>query len=771
MSNAGGSQVKPGVITGIVMERYERGVYTAEFDPQFDLWGMATGAISQAQKITSGVISQVQSGGAGLVTQAQNIATGALQQVQQTVNKGNNVYLGSTPARAAVVMPTISIPKFEMPKFEMPKFDLPKISLPAFSAPKITLSEIFGPSLSVAGAAMGAFTKTAAAVISPISPMKTIDLLSVAAPSPKPTDLWGTVQCGVFGCDGKEGVLSQIGRVATSSEGPLFKLGGTDFMKGLPSLSDVQKGTQDLATTFAFINPITAPAAIAITTANYVKNLFTPAPAVTKADVPVPSTFESRLAAVPKPEIPGAIVGCTANNVCDPNRNQYGEDHSLAECTIKRGDYVGYKKRYKYTETFPDDCLLSDEVKFYVPLGNYQQQEVHGIPVYTDKGRIEFYDPITGELIYDANEELLASGAMSVNKPLTSLVTQVWSNEAPVGVAGVDYNVERAKRFAITGFRDANSATLEKQVSNLNKIKGDYTDVSFSRLGAELYNGKVLPIDGRVLDPSLVTEETDYGKKNGYNFPVNNINKVYGDLGQPERGARVAPGMVAASNLKAASAFPGAVTNGIVPGECGFWDIGCKVGNWLSPAAPTAGFVTNTALVITEGILGGLPSLADAAYDTTTGGIEWLRGLDEGTLKRLGSRKAFDTLFEKTAGVTIDKNSYVKALGLEYTEGESFQTGAARVAVSFGQDVMYDPTAWVVPGVMQARFVLAAPEIGKSISDFATGAASTQSETSYMFSPSTEETVVVPAVLKTSDPLKVGTTFTSETLPPGAILV
>ena len=760
MSNAGGNKMKPGAISGVVLAQRTRGVYTAEFDPQFgveDIAAWGQGAVSTVQNVVQGVVST-----------GQNISSGVVSGVVQAASQMPvaNVYVNRTPSavQAGVrisnvpAVPKITVPTFAIPKFDLPKFDLPKIT---FSTPDFTkLFSVAGPATKVILPGMGNIGGAAMGFATNLFPTigVTAKVTSGATPAP-----------------------DFVGGLFTS---------GSDFLKGLPGLGAVRDASQlaKSAVTYAgLLNPFTAPISIASLTADYVtKNVLGGFGAngntgvITKPVTPVTSTFDSRMAAVPQPINPDSIPGCTLGGICNPKRNTYGEDHSLAECTIHQGQYTGFVKRYKYNETFPTECLAAGEKKFYVPLGNYKQQEVIGVPTYEDNGRITWTDADTGQIIYDANQELLASGAMSIDKPNTSLVYQVWSNEAPVGVAGKDYSRTNADRFNITGFRDTNSKELEKQVNNLNKTPpaaDSYLKVGFSRLGAEAYGGKVLPIDGRKLDKSWVDRSA----------ATENIVETYTDLGQAALGAKVAPGMVTGSNLKAAAGFPAATV------ECGFWDIGCKVGKFLAPVQTAkvtipgeitgaVGFAGNTALVFTEGVLGGLPSLADAAYDTTTGGIEKLRGLKKGTLTRLGSRAAFDKVFETslkgTTGLTLDKNAYVKALGLEYKEGESWLTGAERMTTEFGQDVLTDPTSFW-GGVGVARFILAAPAIGEDVGGFITGAQPEDVKYTYMLNngeftqvenPSTtESTVVIRATIPTDNPALVGKiAYTTEVLPVGA---
>jgi hypothetical protein len=184
------------------------------------------------------------------------------------------------------------------------------------------------------------------------------------------------------------------------------------------------------------------------------------------------------------------------------------------------------------------------------------------------------------------------------------LVYQAWSNEPSVGAAGKDYDTKQSNRFAITEFRDASSEDLESQVDVLNKTEGgDYALVNYSRLGAELYGGKVLPLDGRVLDPKFVTEETNYGKKLGLDFPVNNVQKLYGDLGQATFGKTIAPKIVSTINAKGAVSVGseksvtdplvtmGTITNGFVlkkATECVEGDIICGIGRGIDVINPNS---------------------------------------------------------------------------------------------------------------------------------------------------------------------------------------
>jgi hypothetical protein len=330
----------------------------------------------------------------------------------------------------------------------------------------------------------------------------------------------------------------------------------------------------------------------------------------------------------------------------------------------------------------------------------------------------------------------------------------------------------QANRFAITGFRDENSDRLEAQVDALNATEdGDYLMVDFSRLGAELYGGKVSPIDGRVLNPDLVTQETDYGKKIGLDFPVNNVEKLYGDLGEAALGKVVSQKIVDHSNEKGAISSlsekavkgmgvtnVGTVTNGFVTRnktECSKGDIFCDIGKKLDVINPNSicaenstnimcqGLrgVENTALQVTEGVIGAVPSLADIAYDTTTGAIEKLRGLDEGTLARLGARSKWDNMFEKTAadvvGVSLDKEYFTKSLGLDKVETGVNLPTAAKLSVGLFEDFLSHPVEWLTPGVIEAELILQAPSLGETIAGAVTGTPKASVKYSYLINPDT----------------------------------
>lgn len=765
MSNVGGNKARTGVVTGVIVAQAKVGNETAEFEPE-GFFEDAVGFVSGAQRVVTGAVSGVQQAASGAISNAISGGQNAVQQVVRTVQNapGANTYLGTTPVRPAVTVPSISIPKIEIPKLPtipIPTFSMPKVDIPTA---KIVIPDV-GKSLFDVGSAVGATIAGTAAGAASL--LKSFQVPAVQVP-----------QVDVF--KAATDVFTNVTAPVTFAS----KIGG-DLLKGLPDLSNVQKATQSLESAvklIGMVSPITAPLVIAGSITDYAKDLLTvkPAGSVTSGATlgsgdAIGSTFDSRMALnkAQQAQRTGVINGCTVDKVCDPDRETYGEDHSLAECTIRRGTDVGFIKRYANTDSYPDACLYPYEVKFYVPLGNYKQQEMHGIPDYHANGRIEFIDPVDGEIIFDANQELLASGAMSISKPETSLVYQVWSPEPAVGVAGKDYNLANANRFNITEFRDADSAELEKQVNNLNKqapAADSYLSVAFSRLGAEAYNGKVLPLDGRKLDPSF-TEVV----------PAElNIEEIYTDLGQQEMGAKVAPGMVTASNLKADAGVKGLVTGSVESEDCGFWDIGCKIGKIVSPtvktAAKSSGVAGQVTLLAAEGVIGGIPSLADLAYNVTTGALEKVRGLDEGTLVRADSRAAWDTMFGKatmsTLGVDVDEKAITNALGLKYTEGESFETGATRSAVGLAEDALYDPASWFVPGVMEASLLLSAPEIGKGIGAAVSGVPAKETKYQYMFNkagttPVTgvetgETTRVIERTVYTTNPVLIGRTIDSD---------
>jgi len=848
---------------------------------------VVTGAVSQATKIASGAVSQA----SRITTGASSVAAAAVRQAQTAVSKISMPKI-EIPR---IEIPKIEIPKIEIPKIpviEIPKIAVPSpvgvvsdigkavtgagistsvkigaVAAGALGAAGLTTHGISGaisgaissvvqkPTYPVTGAPLdskiesrpdykfdastGTYRKVEA--VSEIKPVQEVKTASEIVSSQN-KDIFTGLKCGIFGCDDQKGILSQIGETASGSAKLLENIRvvsnaavaktGSDFLKTLPDLGNVQKATQSLVTsvaTLGAINPITAPIAITAGLGGYIKNILSPQTENITSPTVEPEIKDTgilqRQAALPVPgEIP---AGGLPEGVYDPYRNQYGEDHSLAECTIKTGDYVGFVKRYKYTESYPNACLAADEVKFYTPLGNYKQQEIVGVPEVEADGRITIKDRLTGMVIEDVNQELITSGAFSVGKPKTSLVYQVWATTPATPVGGAtDYDHKQANRFNIEEFRDEYSDELESEVDKMNKTKGaDYTSVNFSRLGAELYGGKVLPIDGRVLNPSLFTQETDYGKKIGLDFPANNAQKVYGDIGQAKIGTDMAQKVVAAANAKGSlsaisekattdiSTSMGKITNGFVlkpETKCNDWDILCGIGKTLDTVNPNSicakdstnpmcqGFraVENTALQIVEGIPGAIPSIADIAYDTTTGAIEKVRGLEEGSLKRLGARQSWDNLFEKTTadtlGISIDKQYYTKALGLDkQTADEGVGTIVARAGVELFEDVLSHPVEYFTPGIIEAEMIMSAPAIGEGLAEAITGNAKEEVKYSYMIEngdivqyedvstipvgkpvtvgekAGSEGNTVIDVIIYTDDPTLAGKTVISESpIPP-----
>jgi hypothetical protein len=180
--------------------------------------------------------------------------------------------------------------------------------------------------------------------------------------------------------------------------------------------------------------------------------------------------------------------------------------------------------------------------------------------------------------------------------------------------------------------------------------------------------------------------------------------------------------------------------------------------------------------------------LADLAYDTTTGAIEKARGLDEGTLKRLGSRTAWDNLFETTTenviGFDLDKQYYTKALGLDKQTAEGDLVGVgAKLGVGLFEDFLSHPVEWLSPEIMAGELILQAPSIGEGISNVVTGTQKQEVKYSYMIqdgelvqveevpaeTPAAEPSVSYEKVrVYTDDPAKVGQTYYATTRPVGA---
>lgn len=855
MSNAGGSRIRGGAVTGTVIGQIPMGRQTDFDDVDFESEAIWDDAI----KAATGVVKTVVGAGTGAISSATRtaggIATTAVKSVSGAVSGGASVAkaVQKEAVKIATTMPKIEVPKISVPKIEVPKIDIPKISVsvPKVEVPKVDVS---GVTKAVAGVAAltagGLGVATIAMPEAMNSALKSINvpILSVTAPitgTPKITDtkdLVEGIKCGIFGCGDQQGALESVkqageaalnvlnlpGTIVKGVTGVAAKA-GSDVLKDLPDLTQIQKATQSLGTT-AFIvgisNPLTAPATIVLGIGNYAQTLLGgKAGSDSKTDAAIKAAVDKANAEI---EVPELTTGLEEREVMKPlpgpmystdvyfrpgEEFQYGEDRTdVATCTVRRGEYIGFVKKYKYTESLPNECVPEGAVKYYTSLGNYKQKEMVGIPQYTEDGRIDMYDPDTGVLIQEINQEELASGTVSINKPETSLVYQSWATEPAVGA---DYDKEEANRYAITEFRDANSDDLEAQVDKLNATEdGDYLMVDYSRLGAELYGGKVLPIDGRVLDPSLVTQETDYGKKIGLDYPVNNVKKVYGDLGQSALGEVMAPKIVAASNAKGAlsslsekatkgpTVAVGTITNGFVQKpktECAEGDIICGIGKTLNVINPNAicadnstnimcqGLrgVENTVLQVAEGVGGAVPSIADIAYDTTTGAVEKLRGLDEGSLKRLGMRQSWDNMFEKATvdvvGIDLDKQYFTKSLGLDKVKQGDLGGALAAGSVGIFEDFLSHPVEWLTPGVIEAEFVLQAPSIGESVASLVTGTPRAEVKYSYVINNETgeleevvEETVpqesVVDVVVYTNDPAMDGKVVYSDAPLTGAVV-
>lgn len=826
MSNAGGSRVKPGAITGkVFLNGQVPGPEAAVFEPEAGMdfgavGGFITGVVSSIAHGAGGTIGKVVSD-AGRV--AQGAITGGSSLVKSVTQQATRTVQAAVPK---ISVPKVEVPKIEIPKIEMPKISVPKIAMPTVSIPKIEIPKVdVSKSLVATGAGLGAALTGAVALPGVVSAITAPKVTTGATPgvSLPSVDVFGGLKCGIFGCNGQEGALQKIGDAGKSAANLLDKglldtitagalkttgnlLGegktGSDFLKSLPSLEDVQKATQSLAQTvkLAVASPVIAPIAASIAATDYVKNILSPKneDITSPTKEPVLDTLEKRQAVLPKP---GEVVDSSTlpEGVADPSHVwEYGESHTdVATCTIRRGNYIGFVRKYGYNETYPDECIPEGAVKYYTSLGSYKQKEMIGIPKYNADGSISMYDPGTNTLEETLGINELASGTVSVGKPETSLVYQNWATTPAVPMGGVSYDTKAANRFNISEFRDQYSDDLEQEVAKMNATKGaDYASVNYSRVGAELYGGKVLPLDGRVLDPSLFTQETDFGKKIGLDFPLNNIEKVYGDLGQGALGEQVAPKAIQAMNAKGASVSPaagaepglggffseiatgisnlfggktsavkevpkgsitapvekavaspnietGTITGGFVKKaevQCSEGDIICGVGKTLDAANPNnicskdatnplcAGFgaVENAAIQLAGGIGGAVPSLADLGYDTTTGAIEKLRGLDEGSLKRLGARTAWDNLFESGAqdltGFKTDQRYYTKALGLDKQgEDEGLGTIGAKVGVGLFEDFLSHPVEWVVPEIMTAELVAGAPEMGEAVAGAVTG--------------------------------------------------
>ena len=780
------------------------GVKTADFEPEA-IWDDAYKAVTGA---AGEVVKAVTSGAGGAISNVTRTVTGV---TSNTVKIAQGVISGAgsvaKQVQATIPKVSISVPKIEVPKISLPTISVPKIEAPKISLPVFDVGKGISDLGKIGAGAIGTATIIAPITLSMVSDFKipTIGVTGAANVKsgglsiPDTSDLLANIKCGVFGCEGQEGALEQLAKTGQAALNVLnlpstvvkgvagvgMSAGG-DLLKGLPDLSSVQKATQSLATTALTVglsNPLTAPATIAVGLGTYASSLFggksaedkAISEAVAKANEKVSTIglttgLEERIVSKP---LPGPMES-TSEYFRPDDVFHYGEDRTdVATCTVRRGTYLGFVKKYKYSETLPNECVPEGAVKYYTSLGNYKQKEMVGVPKYADSGRIEMYDPDTGVLIQEINEEEIASGSVSINEPETSLVYQGWATEPSVGNMNIGQKAQ-ANRFAITGFRDEDSERLEAQVDTLNATEGgDYLMVDFSRLGAELYGGKVSPIDGRVLNPDLVTQETDYGKKIGLDFPVNNVEKLYGDLGEAALGKVVSQKIVDHSNEKGAIsalsekavkgtsvANAGTVTNGFViknKTECSKGDIFCDIGKKLDVINPNSicaenstnimcqGLrgVENTALQITEGVFGAVPSLADIAYDTTTGAIEKMRGLDEGTLARLGARSKWDGLFEKTAadvvGVSLDKEYFSKSLGLDKVEvGVNLPT-AAKLGVGLFEDFLSHPVEWLTPGIIEAELIMQAPSLGETIAGAVTGKPKAPVKYSYLIDQDTGE--------------------------------
>jgi hypothetical protein len=153
-------------------------------------------------------------------------------------------------------------------------------------------------------------------------------------------------------------------------------------------------------------------------------------------------------------------------------------------------------------------------------------------------------------------------------------------------------------------------------------------------------------------------------------------------------------------------------------------------------------------------------------------------------------------LFEKTTadtlGISIDKQYYTKALGLDkQTADEGVGTIVARAGVGLFEDVLSHPVEWFTPGIIEAEMIMSAPAIGEGLAEAITGNAKEEVKYSYMIEngdivqyedvstipvgkpvtvgekAGSEGNTVIDVIIYTDDPTLAGKTVISESpIPP-----